>query len=98
MTVSILDLHCLNAVTDDYENVASILEEVRRTSHGNVSMSEVVAALEEMACAGLLAPYSLEPHGQGFVPADQTGKDLSSLWFRITPAGLAELEANWVDG
>ena len=28
MTVSILNLHCLNAVTDDHENLPSILEEV----------------------------------------------------------------------
>jgi DNA-binding PadR family transcriptional regulator len=98
MTVSILDLHCLNAVTDDYENVASILEEVRRTSHGNVSASELVIALEEMANAGLLTPYSLETRGEAFIAVNPVGKDLSSLWFRITPAGLAELEANWFDG
>jgi len=29
MTVSILDLHCLNAVCDDYENGESIAAEVR---------------------------------------------------------------------
>lgn len=55
MTVSILDLHCLNAVTDDHENLPSILEEVRRTTHGNVSRQEVVASLEEMAADGLVA-------------------------------------------
>ncbi len=65
MTVSILDLHCLNAVTDDHESLASILEEVRRTSHGNVSRQEVVASLEEMTAAGLVAAYALEPHGSG---------------------------------
>jgi len=97
MTVSILDLHCLNAVTDDHESVASILEEVRRTSHGNVAWSEVVASLEEMAAAGLLAAYSFDPRGSRFVSVDSTGKDGGSLWFRITQAGLAELEANWVD-
>jgi hypothetical protein len=97
MTVSILDLHCLNAVTDDHESLASILEEVRRTSHGNVSRQEVVASLEEMVTAGLVAAYCLEPHGSGFVSVDPAGADASSLWFRITPAGRDELEANWVD-
>jgi hypothetical protein len=96
MTVSILDLHCLNAVTDDYENVASILEEMRRASHGNVSAKEVVAALQEMAGTGLLTAYSLGPHGQGFIAADPAGQDFSNLWFKISPAGLAKLKANWV--
>jgi hypothetical protein len=97
MTVSILDLHCLNAVTDDHENLASILEEVRRTSHGNVSRQEVVASLEEMAASGLVTAYSLDARRSDFFPVDPAGKDVSSLWFRITPAGLAELESNWVD-
>lgn len=96
MTISILDLHCLNAVTDDYENVASILEEMRRASHGNVSAREVVAALEEMAGTGLLTAYSLGPHGEGFIAADPAGQDFSNLWFKISPAGLAKLKANWV--
>lgn len=94
MTVSILDLHCLSAVMDDHEGVASILEEVRPTSHGNVCLSEVLAALEEMAAAGLLAASSFDPGDSRFVPVDPTGKDVASLWFRITLAGLQELEAN----
>jgi len=98
MTVSILDLHCLNAVTDDHENLPAILEEVRRTSHGNVSRQEVVASLEEMAAGGLVAAYTLDPDRSRFVAVEPSAQDASSLWFRITPAGLAELEVNWVDG
>jgi len=50
-----------------------------------------------MTASGLVVAYALEPHGSGFVSVDPAGADASSLWFRITPAGLAELEANWVD-
>ncbi len=46
MTISILGLHCLNAVTDDYETAASIVEHVRRPSHGLVPTAEVTAALD----------------------------------------------------
>ena len=98
MTVSILDLHCLNAVTDDHENLPAILEEVRRTSHGNVSRPEVVASLEEMAAGGLVAAFAIDPDRSRFIAVDPSAQDASRLWFRITPAGLAELEANWVDG
>lgn len=98
MTVSILDLHCLNAVTDDHESLPAILDEVRRTSHGNVSRQDVVASLEEMAAGGLVAAYALDRDHSRFVAVDPSALDASSLWFRITPAGLAELEANWVDG
>jgi len=97
MTVSILDLHCLNAVTDDHESLPAILDEVRRTSHGNVSRQDVVASLEEMAAGGLVAAYAFDPDGSRFVAVEPSAQDASSLWFRITPAGLAELEANWVD-
>ena len=97
MTVSILNLHCLNAVTDDHENLPSILEEVRRTSHGNVSRQEVVASLKEMAAGGLVAAYAFDPDGARFITVDLSAQDASSLWFRITQAGLQELEANWVD-
>ncbi len=97
MTVSILDLHCLNAVTDDYEDVASIIDEVRRTSHGNVSRGEVVAALVEMHAEGLVAAYGFEPQGSRFVIADSVGELADEMWFRIAPVGQRELEVNWVD-
>ncbi len=97
MTVSILDLHCLNAVTDDYEDVASIVDEVRRTSHGNVSREEVVAALVNMLAEKLVAAYAFEPQGSRFVIADSVGEQVAEMWFRITPVGHRELDANWVD-
>jgi hypothetical protein len=54
MTVSIIDLHRLNAVTDNHESLASILEEVRRTSHGTASWQEVAAAQKKWRLRGLL--------------------------------------------
>lgn len=57
MTVSSPDLPCLNAVMDDHEAVAPILEEVRRTSHGN----------------GLIATYSFDPAGRVPKPAPSAG-------------------------
>lgn len=81
MTVSILNLHCLNAVCDDYESLPAILEEVRRSSHGNVSLEEITDSMTELVRDGLVVEKNVS---QG-------------TWFLITSKGRSELDANWVD-
>ncbi len=48
MTISMLGLHCLNAVVDDYESAASILNDVRAASHRDITPGEVMATINEM--------------------------------------------------
>lgn len=98
MTISILGLHCLNSVSDDYEPVASILEDVRAASHCDITLGEVVATLDEMRAEGLIAAFTLDPNAATFVPADATTDSGSAILYRITAAGRKELAANWVDG
>jgi len=98
MTISILGLHCLNSVSDDYEPVASILEDVRAASHCDITLGEVVATLDEMRAEGLIAAFTLDPIAATFVPADATRDSGSVILYRITAAGRKELAANWVDG
>jgi len=45
MKVSLLDLHCLNAVADDLETVTSVLDDVRRSSHARVDAADVATCL-----------------------------------------------------
>jgi hypothetical protein len=100
MTVSILDLHCLNAVCDDYENVESITAEVRRSSHGNVSDAEIAECLSELAAAGLVHVFRFDPHSGRYEPVPfpkVAAEGLRQFWFLITPKGHEELDANWVE-
>jgi hypothetical protein len=100
MTVSILDLHCLNAVCDDYEDVESITAEVRKSSHGNVSDIDVADCLSELAAAGMVAAFWFDAGPSRYVPADLhevTPERLRAAWFRITPKGHEELDANWAE-
>ncbi len=100
MTVSIMDLHCLNAVCDDYENVESITAEVRRSSHGNVGDTEVAECLSELAAAGLLNVFHFNAGSSRYEPVllkNFVRDELRRAWFLITPKGREELDANWVE-
>ena len=97
MTVSILDLHCLNAVCDDYESLDSICEEVRRSSHGNVNLEEVADALRELAREDLIDAFEFDPRSNRYIAVHDCGGAVSGKWFLISAKGRTELDANWVD-
>ncbi|MFM7033681.1 MAG: hypothetical protein ACKOYJ_00595 [Planctomycetia bacterium] len=82
MKVSLLTLHCLNAMADDRENVAAIVADVRASAHGDVSAADISACMNELLAEGVVSRST-----------DQSGTD----WFQLTPKGRQELEANWVD-
>jgi hypothetical protein len=60
VTVSMLSLHCLNAVCDDYEDLSSVLEDVRRSSHGNVSFEEIADSVSELVRDGLVESFEFD--------------------------------------
>lgn len=97
MTISILGLHCLNAVSDDYEPAASILEDVRAASHCDITPSEVMATINKMLAEGLIAAFTRDPKTAAFILADATTDRSSTILYRITTAGRKELAANGVD-
>jgi DNA-binding PadR family transcriptional regulator len=97
MTISMLGLHCLNAVVDDYESAASILNDVRAASHCDITPGEVMATINEMLAEGLIAAFTLDPKTAAFILADVTTDRSSAILYRITTAGRKELAANWVD-
>lgn len=82
MKVSILDLHCLNCLTDDCENVSSIVGGVRAATHSDVNIQEVTACLDDLLTEGLVSRST-----------DDSGND----WFQLTARGRKELDAHWVD-
>jgi hypothetical protein len=97
VTVSILDLHCLNAVCDDYESLDSICEEVRRSSHGNVNRDEVADAILELSRDGLVEAFEFDTRAELYIAVRGVIADVAAKWFLITTKGRAELDANWVD-
>lgn len=100
MTVSILDLHCLNAVCDDYENIESITAEVRRSSHSNVTADEVAECLAEMAAARLIDVFRFDSQSgryEQLSPATRAADGIQESWFLISQKGRRELDANWVE-
>ena len=102
MTVSILNLHCLNAVCDDYEGLPTILEEVRRSSHGNVSLEEIAESMSELVRDGFVEAFQFDRSTGHYVRLAvnnvTSGKSREEgMWFLITPKGRSELDANWVD-
>jgi len=82
MKVSLLNLHCLNALTDDCEDISAIVVDVRHSTHGDVTASDVAICLNELTAEGMVARS-----------ADAAGNE----WFALTTEGRRELEANWVD-
>jgi hypothetical protein len=97
MKVSLLDLHCLNAVADDLETVTSVLDDVRRSSHGRVDAADVAACLAELVRDGMAEACVFDPAAAAYVPAASLAQDCDRLWFRITDRGRRHLDANWVD-
>jgi hypothetical protein len=95
--VSLLDLHCLNAVADDLETAASILDDVRRTSHADVDAADVAACLAKLVRDGMAEACVFDPTTAEYLPAASLSQDFDALWFRITDRGRRHLDANWLD-
>ncbi len=97
MKVSILDLHCLNAIADDYETAASILDDVRRSSHGRIDAADVASCLAELVLDGMAEAYIFDASTAEYVPVAAQPRDLGAVWFRITAAGRHQLDENWIE-
>jgi len=102
MKVSILDLHCLNAIADDYETVASILEDVRRSSHGNVDATDVTTCMADLVRDGMADAHRFDPTSGSYEPlsinpAQALGPaQMDTLWFRVNDRGRQQLDEHWV--
>lgn len=82
MRVSILNLHCLNALSDDREDLSSIVLDVRRSTHSDVTIEEVASCLNDLVTENMAARST-----------DAAGGE----WFELTAKGRQELDASWVD-
>lgn len=97
MTLTLLDLHCLNALCDDYENIASTMADVRRSAHGNVTEAEIRECLQELKSNGWASAYEFNSIKGEYIEISDLSGDWSNFWFLITDQGRRELDQNWVD-
>jgi DNA-binding PadR family transcriptional regulator len=80
--VSILNLHCLNALSDDREDLSSIVADVRRSTHSDVTPQDVATCLNDLVAEEM---------------ASRTADAAGVEWYELTPQGRRELDAHWVD-
>jgi hypothetical protein len=97
MKVSILDLHCLNAVVDDYETIASIVDDVRRSSHGNIDAGDIATCIADLVREGMVDVYRFESKKGTYARMACMPDHLDAAWFRITEGGRKQLDDHWVD-
>jgi hypothetical protein len=91
------DLHCLNALCDDYENLDAITSEVRKATHGAISKGEVAECLRHLVNNGLVTAFEFDGQHSKYIPVTTLENELSENWFLISEKGGTELDQNWVD-
>lgn len=97
MNVSILALHCLNALCDDYENVSSIKDEVHRSTHRKVSEYDIGLCLIDLTKRGLIEVFAFHPSQSRYIRVDEWLGNWKDKWFAITDKGRAELDLKWFE-
>lgn len=90
------EVHCLNSVCDDYENVHHIQESVVEAMGKGVSVAEMYSVLKHMADLKLLDVFVFDKKTQGFQKLSQW-HELEKLdaWFLINVFGRKALDENW---
>lgn len=82
--------YVLDAVSDDYEDLATIIAEVRAWNEGNTDVDSptILSALDQLIRDGYVQAYilSAEPVA-GSVPTDFDPKYASELFFYVTAKG-----------
>ncbi len=97
MKVSLLDLHCLNAIADDYETIGAIVQDVRRSTHGNVDEADITACVAELMRDGMADAYRFDESTGEYARVPAVSDHVDGLWFHITDRGRHQLDENWVE-
>lgn len=92
-----LEIHCLNALTDDYENAKSIKADIDRVLNQAVNAKELEDCVAQLVGKGLAVAYDFDPIRSKYAVADLRRSNISEQWFGLTDRGREELNRNWVD-
>jgi hypothetical protein len=95
--IDLIALHCLNSLCDDYENVTTILSDVRQATHGNFQAEDIQRTLADLVAEDLVCAYEFDAANSRYVPIPGPAANLSDKWFFITETGRTRLNREWVD-
>jgi DNA-binding PadR family transcriptional regulator len=95
--IDLLALHCLNSLCDDYENITTILSDLRQATHGDIKAEDVEGILSDLVADELVSAYDFDAANSQYVPSDGTSAGLKDKWFFITEKGRMRLNHEWVD-
>jgi hypothetical protein len=91
-----LQFHVLNAVTDDYEDLDSVVRSVRRDlTTTTATVDEVAAEIIALAKQGLLNAFTYNVMKSSYDNVHNIPDfDLRELWFLISDKGRHHLDAD----
>lgn len=95
MKISNEQVHCLNAICDDYEKIINITDEVVSETGKDLSFAQVESFLDKLVEMGLVNKYFYDTNDQSYVVDTPNSKPSASYWFYITDKGRDVLEENW---
>lgn len=97
MKISNEQLHCLNALCDDYEDIFNVTNEVISQTGKKLSPTEVESLLDGLIELRLVDRFFYNSEIQSYVVDEGQSKPSNSCWFYITKKGRVALDENWND-
>jgi hypothetical protein len=95
MQLNKVELHCLNSLTDDYENVSSIEPDITRALKRDIRSKELENCLTGLIQRGLVEVYDFDPVKSQYIASALRPGDIRKQWFFVSEVGREQLDRNW---
>ena len=91
-----IEIHVLNSLCDDYENVNSIQGDLLNVLKKRVQVKSIVEHLKKLSRLRLIDAYKYDIEKYVFIKQEDLSTiDYVTSWFFITDRGREELDENW---
>jgi len=97
MKLTILDVYCLNALCDDYENITTIMADVSRAANTGVPFDEIERCLRRLEIEELVTAFEYDIQKTKYIPSSHFEGKIKEKWYFITEKGRQELDSNWIE-